>query len=401
MEITASIAGLAPAGAIHARIILPRTGAWRATLALDTPDGAQAPALGARVDLAGEGDLALRGAVQRAQVVQDVLQLRVIGGAGGLNKVLPPRWYRGPDLTARVVLRGWAEDAAETLSDTIDAALFDRRVEAWTRPEGRAHNALGALADALGVTWRVLADGTVWLGEESWPAVELTDADVLREDAAEASVEIATDTIAADLVPGVMFTERRVSCVEHILRGADLRTVVLFERARGGRERPGLDRLRSQFESAVRAALPEIAYLGVFRARVVTQNSDGTCDIAPEDPRWPDLTKVPIRYGVAGARARLRAGNRVGFGFENADPTRPIIVTWELGGVDEVRLNATDIIFNGGASPVAHEGSGTSGHSHAAGAYVAGPYAVTGTSATAADTIATGEGSAHVLVPDT
>jgi len=51
--------------------------------------------------------------------------------------------------------------------------------------------------------------------------------------------------------------------------------------------------------------------------------------------------------------------------------------------------------------PVAHEGSGTAGHSHTAGAYVAGPYSVTGTSASATDSIATGQGSANVLVPDT
>lgn len=49
--------------------------------------------------------------------------------------------------------------------------------------------------------------------------------------------------------------------------------------------------------------------------------------------------------------------------------------------------------------PVAKEGSGTTGHTHAAGTLVAGPYAVTGATASASDTIAVGQGAQRVKVP--
>lgn len=76
-----------------------------------------------------------------------------------------------------------------------------------------------------------------------------------------------------------------------------------------------------------------------------------------------------------------------------------------LGDV-EISAKATRKVYlKGGAAaataPVAHEGSATTGHTHNPGTFVAGPYAVTGISASATDTIAVGAGSANVLVPDT
>lgn len=58
-----------------------------------------------------------------------------------------------------------------------------------------------------------------------------------------------------------------------------------------------------------------------------------------------------------------------------------------------------NVIFNGGSTPVAKEGSITTGHTHGAGALVAGPYAVTGITASSTDTVATGAGTPHVKVP--
>jgi hypothetical protein len=73
-----------------------------------------------------------------------------------------------------------------------------------------------------------------------------------------------------------------------------------------------------------------------------------------------------------------------------------IVLTSKSG--TKIRFNAAEATAT---KPVAHEGSATSGHFHEPGTFVAGPYAVTGTSASKSDTIATGAGSANVLVPDT
>jgi hypothetical protein len=98
----------------------------------------------------------------------------------------------------------------------------------------------------------------------------------------------------------------------------------------------------------------------------------------------PTLEEKETRvYNLEGAYVRLRADG-------SAD-----LVT---ASGRAIRLGAAGGTAN---KPVAHEGSGTTGHTHTAGGYTAGPYAVAGTSASASDTIAAGEGSARVLVPDT
>lgn len=65
----------------------------------------------------------------------------------------------------------------------------------------------------------------------------------------------------------------------------------------------------------------------------------------------------------------------------------------------EISANGGDVVFGGGSTPVAKEGSATTGHTHAAGTLVAGPYVVSGATASATDTIAAGQGSQNVKVP--
>lgn len=65
----------------------------------------------------------------------------------------------------------------------------------------------------------------------------------------------------------------------------------------------------------------------------------------------------------------------------------------------EVSANGGQVVFNGGSTPVAKEGSATTGHTHAAGTLVAGPYVVTGATASATDAVAVGAGSQNILVP--
>ncbi len=88
--------------------------------------------------------------------------------------------------------------------------------------------------------------------------------------------------------------------------------------------------------------------------------------------------------------------------YSDAEPKASI--TLRKTGKIEIRCKAgqnIEIFADGqsATSPVAHEGSQTSGHLHAAGTLVAGPYAVTGATASATDTVATGQGAQRVRVP--
>lgn len=73
----------------------------------------------------------------------------------------------------------------------------------------------------------------------------------------------------------------------------------------------------------------------------------------------------------------------------------------------EISANGGQVVFNGGSTPVAKEGSATTGHTHGAGELqvvipsgpAAGTYPVTGATGSATDTIASGAGSANIKVP--
>lgn len=63
-----------------------------------------------------------------------------------------------------------------------------------------------------------------------------------------------------------------------------------------------------------------------------------------------------------------------------------------------VEIKGGNVIFKDGSTPVAKEGSSTTGHQHSLSGS-AGPYAISGTAVTTTDTIATGAGSQNVKVP--
>lgn len=114
----------------------------------------------------------------------------------------------------------------------------------------------------------------------------------------------------------------------------------------------------------------------------------------PGDLRRHHLAHVIAIPGIYPSAQQLQhPSSNLRIGLDTADASGTVEVTSD-----------GDVILNGGTSPVAHEGSGTTGHAHSY-ALTAGPYAVTGTVGNVAtgntdmDTIATGQGSQTVKVP--
>ena len=81
-----------------------------------------------------------------------------------------------------------------------------------------------------GSSWRVLADGTVWVGTEAWPdsgLLEQTDYVETNEWPGENRIELGVETLK--LLPGTTLGDRKVSFVEHILRDGYVRSRALLE----------------------------------------------------------------------------------------------------------------------------------------------------------------------------
>jgi hypothetical protein len=206
---------------LRARITLLREGVWHARLqsnAEDAPTGA--------VTLAtATGDLELSGTLFRGGTFAGKASALIVGGKAGLSKDVPAKYYRG--IPARIVLTDALGEVGETLSSTVAGAIIDTNLVKWTRAQGPAANVLRALSVHLGTVWRVLPDGTVWLGTETWPDAPAFTYQILSESPDSRRAVVGTDSFS--LRPATMFEGRRVAEVAYEFEPSKVRAEVTFE----------------------------------------------------------------------------------------------------------------------------------------------------------------------------
>lgn len=318
-------------------LLIPRVGAWSADVECDTGE-----AIAGAVTLDLEGRI-WRGAVVDGAVTYGRWSGRIVGGAGGLRGELAP--VALANTTLRAVLEETLRAAGETIATTADT--LTAAVARWHRLRTTGDVAVAEVARAAGMSWRVLRDGSVWMGTEAWGAVTVRDVDVLSREPITGCTELAGDA-ALDLAPGTTVTldgvAVRIGAVTHRLDGAMLRTSVMDERedVAGGR-------LMAAFETIVRRITRRLDFTGHYTATVVQQRASGRLDLRPEDPRRPSCTDVPYRT-LPGLTVEIPAGSVVSFTYENGDPRRPVVVLWEPSTV------ATRWSVNGSTTKAARDG---------------------------------------------
>jgi hypothetical protein len=243
--------------------------------------------------------------------------LRVVGGAGGLSHDLDVRNYGAT--TVKTVVDDILRDAGETLSAEADTAVLEKRLDSWQRVKGQGRDALSLLTTFLriGATWRILRDGTVWIGVDAWPEVE-PDGTVQDDDWGDGSILLAPDT--PTMVPGVVVRGQRVEEVLHHLDQSGLRTELRSVGVRSAVER-SLDPIRHETE-----------YHKRYACKVVRQNGDKTVDVIVDDDRMRGrgVAKCRIRAGLPGCDITAKSGARCMVGWENGDPAFPYVSDWEM-----------------------------------------------------------------------
>lgn len=332
---------------LHGTVTLPRQGVWHAELVLE----AAAPPTGTAVLRVGAA-LRLRGVVERSGIFAGQVRARVVGGAGGLGTELPPRWYEGAP--RELPLRDLVEEAGERLSSSCDPGLLGEVLTpGWTRLRGTAAAALARLLEGTGASWRLLPDGSLWAGPETWPTAQgMADLVVLEEDRARGRLVLATE--APQLLPGQTLRGDRISDVEITIEPEQLRVEALLERATPG--------VGDRFKGALLALVEGLVrrrtdYLGKYPGIVVALVAGGRVEIRMDDrQRWPDPTVVELRQG-AGEEVTVELGCRVQLEFEGGDPRKPICRPWDQGGLKEKRTTATDKVSFNAAQTVFNDGT--------------------------------------------
>jgi hypothetical protein len=202
-----------------ATIRMSRAGAWTADV---TAEAEQVPT--GAVELRLGGGRVLKGTVSRGAVFGGMLRVRLVAGANGLRKVLEPRHFTTPSV--RVVLSEILRQTGEILSPAADASFLGTVLEHWTIWRGPAGDAIERLFDRLPATarWRILDDGTLWVGAEAWPASGITGFTEISRSPEDEVVNYALEI--PYLQPGTMLGAEKVDACEIVISAAKARATV-------------------------------------------------------------------------------------------------------------------------------------------------------------------------------
>jgi len=277
-------------------------------------------------------DLEFRGYVLRSRLNEGFCFAVIEGGAGGLTKQLQPKMY-DLQVSAGMVANEIAAESGERISP-LSAAALASPLASWIRRAGSAGEQLSALADAIGAIWRVLPDGSIYIGQDSYTHLSGWDHNVPQggwNPGFGALSVLSTEMRAA---PGLSYvgtipsleTARRIAAVCHTT-GDGPRTWLYFADDRA----PRTDNAAEPLREFIRETMRGTEWYPSFSARVGVQRGDGTLDVYPDDKRLPSLTGVRIRVPAPGAQLMVPPGTQVTILFENGDPRQRVAVAYGEG----------------------------------------------------------------------
>lgn len=198
-------------------LFMPLVGPWVADVTVDADTN-----LSGSVSLLIK-DQEFKGTVRRGGVQADSGSYRILGGAGGLNASTQPRSYRLTPL--RIPLVDILTTAGESLASLADTAVTGAYLPAWVIMKSVCGQALASLVESqTDANWRILADGTTWVGLETWAAND-QEFNLALDDKTNGRRVLNLDS--ASLRPGQVFDGQRICSVAYeITDDADVLTTI-------------------------------------------------------------------------------------------------------------------------------------------------------------------------------
>lgn len=331
------------------------SGAWKARFDLDADDVPKGATI---IAYAGEGTPeSFFGTIVESAPDAGRTSVRIIGGAAGLKTTLPAVQY-DPQTPASTVIKDIAIAAGERIAAGVQEATQGIYIaDPWMRTKGTGERALdlllakiNALQPPGGWNWRILANGCLWVGKETWP--QATVPFQTKGASASGVAKFAPDS--PTLRPGTNLGGKRVCAVTHRF-GGGLRTEAVLAEATDNT--PTTNRRQDAEKAFVRAAVPELQELAQYEARVVSQNEDGTLEVVCDDERVGDLSRVPIWLGLPGCSVEVAAGARVKVAFDAAKPEGRFASVWKTDAEALlITIRGVEVHLGEGAGRVIREG---------------------------------------------
>lgn len=217
---------------LRGRISIPLTGTWVADLAIDpgTSDALIPPYQSPVTITLGENGFTLTGNVRRINNAFDTVFARVVGGGLGIWQSVNPQAYQ--NATFGVIASQILSQVGETLSTSTPSSVTNLQVPFWTVMKGPAFKVLYALVKlassmlSVKINWRVLSDGTVYIGPEIWPLATMTSYDLMSWQPEQLLTTVFS--LNPTVLPGQNWQGGNVSNVEHVIEPERIRTRIWF-----------------------------------------------------------------------------------------------------------------------------------------------------------------------------
>lgn len=254
----------------------------------------------------------------------------VAGGDGHLGHPNPPeieaKGYQNCPVSK--VLEELCRDCGDRLSTAISPQILTRTLASWPRKRARASACLDDLARHLGCVWRVVPDGSVWLGRPDFAEATLSQPLQMLDDQDPASSTGLFAALSFGPLPGQGYEGKRISDAHYQISasGDGLPGPGAFVRLwwvdssvsdlDGGR-------LSRDFSDLVRQAVT-LDWLASYSARVVSQASDGTLEVVFDTKLLPPRKGVPYQALVDGAKLVVDPGAQCEIRFANGKPELPV-----------------------------------------------------------------------------
>lgn len=342
-----SVVAVNDVGVVRGTVSFGLRGTWYARLLMQNSDDAAVTG-SARLAI---GDVEFTGTATATKDAGNAVTVEVVGGAGGLATEVEPQHYVTP-ATVRTVLNDALGAGGESLSSTVASSVVDAPLSMWTRVRGTVSDAVKSVLEPTGASWRFLDDGTVWVGQESWPTS--SEAFVLEEESpATSQLRVAIER--AGILPGVTVLGRQVSSVVYSVDPTRLRADLFYglETSAG---------VQSYIDEMVRKRTAPFDFYASYQMKFVGQNGDGTLELQSGDARLPNMSKIPL-LGIPGMKEnQLLPNTLVMLSFRNGDPAKPFAYSADMGqalaltlsSVGTLKLEGTAVEAGGNLDLVLH-----------------------------------------------
>lgn len=295
---------------VGATIEFPYRGEWHATIEVGETDS-----LAGSVSITTDAGDSLAGRIVRGEATDTANRYYIAGCSVDLDATPASRAWQTP--TVAIVLAGIV-GSGRYLPSVYDA----RTLSSWALRGHSRRAALTQLAEAIGARWYVTDLGQVALAGTTSTVSTLVDAEVLSDDRDAGEISVRANSLA--LRPAMIHAGFDVRSVRYTI-GASFDCIAETISAS--------DRIRDAITRVARSSLSTLPYAVAVRGKVLSATEDILSVLLTDGTK----IDVPPSYGLPGARAVSKAGSVVWVSWDEGDPQKPRVQSYE-GDCESITL---------------------------------------------------------------